>query len=227
MELLGVPPPNKPSAECVKNAGTLPLLRGTGSNAVEKQSKKCAEKAVTVLPKLPPGVNWLSETKVYSDKYLPNRIGRSGVVSGFGGDIDLLRTDKSELWDLKFVSKPVVGIKNVYVWQLGSYHLLSGVPVTGILFTSTDASWSGKLSIDWTLPHFKILASSIENYLRSLESPTFDNFAYPSGGEHCQWCPHKPWCPAKKLPSIMTVYNTEELPGAKEALEGLMGSFNL
>jgi hypothetical protein len=201
MYLLGVAPDKEPGDNIFESASQLSEIGGN-RDKLNKAVMKCAQKAVDVLPKLGTGLCWVSEHKTYDKNILPTRVGRKGDVCGFGGDIDLMASDRSELWDLKFVSKPVDKVKTTYAWQLGAYHVTSRVPVTGILFVTRDARWAGMLKMDWRQPHFAELAVSIRNFLQFVDHNNFEKYAYPIEGEHCAFCEHKQRCPTKRIPMI-------------------------
>jgi len=200
--LLGVAPEKEPSAEVKANAKT---LRGFASKSDEEFwacITKCAMAARDALPVPPAPLTWVSEHKAYDKSILPTRVGRKGEISGFGGDVDLLLSDRSELWDLKFVGEVPNMVKTVYLWQLGSYHIVSKVPKTGILFVTRNGDWTGKLQIDWSTKEYAAMADTIRNFLKFIDLANFEHYAYPLEGEHCKYCEHKSRCALKLLPKI-------------------------
>ena len=225
--MLGCAPAKQPTEEQYKLASTVPELKHKGLEALIIAAKACGNKAIKSLPNLPEGTTWISETKAYDKNILAKRVGRKGDVCGFGGDIDIMASDRSELWDFKFVGKPVDTVKTTYIWQLGSYHVTSGIPNTGILFVTRDAKWSGLLKINWTLPVFSQYAQTIRNFLELLSLPNVDNLVYPMEGSHCEWCAHKSRCPTKLLPNITTKHDMEVTASAANALECLLAPARL
>jgi len=202
--ILGTDPKDEPSDQTIASARTLPEFTGKSEEKFTNAVAACAKKAKDSLPGLPQGITWVAEAKTYDRSLLPTRIGRKGEVSGFGGNIDLLRSDRTELWDLKFVGRPPDKVRMAYVWQLGSYHILSKVPITGILFTTRDARWSGTLKIDWRTPLMASMARNIDGFIRACELVNFEKHAYPVAGDHCYFCEHKHRCPAQQLPALST-----------------------
>ena len=220
--LLGCPPSKSPTEEQYELARTVPELKHKSMEELIIAAKKCGEKAIKSLPTLPAGITWLSENKAYDKTILPARKGRHGDICGFGGDVDLLRSDRTELWDLKFIGRPVDVVKPLYMWQLGSYFIVSKVPTTGILFVTRDAKWSGQLKINWTSPPFDELADKINGFLFLVGQADFERLAYPMEGPHCEWCPHKGRCPTKHMPAITTKYESEVSEQAKQTLENFL-----
>jgi len=151
---------------------------------------------------------WLAEEHIYTTQFLAERVGRKGG-RGYGGSVDLLLSDRSILWDYKFVgprSFPIdqegAHLKNEYLWQLGSYHLVSKVPRTGIVWTTRDAKCSCYLVIDWTQEPMQRLAAHLQSFMGFLESPMFRKVAWPVRGEACDYCKHKLLCPLYQVDDI-------------------------
>jgi hypothetical protein len=224
---LGLGTSAKELAEAViANAANLPEFNKDVSY-MTKAASKCADKAIAALPKLPLGVRWLAEVSEYSKQYLPSRISRKGLP-GFGGDIDLLSSDRKQLWDFKFVSRPVEKIKVEYLWQLASYHILSGAPKTGMLFITRDAKFCGIALIDWSLEKHAPFINNVANFLHSVDDPKFSERSYPVEGEHCAFCEHKHVCPLKSVPEVKQRidFDIDTLPivdGGSQWLEKLAG----
>jgi len=146
---------------------------------------------------------WLGEIKAYNSQWLPTRVGRTGIVSGFGGSIDLMLDDKSVLIDLKFVAQLPISVSVEYLWQMGSYALLTEVPKTVLLFTERAAQRSARIEVNWTRPANRDMLGKIKTLLDFIDqSPDlFRSLAYPVEGDQCTWCPHKEVrCPLHQIP---------------------------
>ncbi len=198
---LGCPPEKEPAEDTIANAkrtGFVTKPEDLFHNAI----KACTDKAIETLPKLPNGVDWISEHKANDKTLLPQRISRDGKRNGFGGDVDLLASDRSQLWDLKFVGRPPEYLKVEYFWQLGAYHIASKIPVTGILFVTRDAKWAGTAKIDWTEAPWPEMANYMRGFIEWTGHANFERHAYPIEGPHCGFCDHKHRCPAKQIPPI-------------------------
>lgn len=169
---------------------------------VRRAAVKAADIIQLVSP-LPRDTHWVVEKSSYNPGIMPARLGRKGNISGFGGSIDVLRSDRGVLWDFKFVgndkvpspltsrsSKPDAGISNQYLWQMGSYHITEDVPQTGILWTSRDSETVSYLLIDWTQPKAKELAQSIRGFINFVTYKDFHKVAWPIRGPNCKYCAH-------------------------------------
>ncbi|MFA6132429.1 MAG: hypothetical protein WC869_00280 [Phycisphaerae bacterium] len=188
--------------------------------------EQCATVAAAVVrdaTPLPPGVQWKSEIKAYSKNWLRYRIGRKGDNCGFGGSIDLAASDRSVLWDLKFVGAKKVpqesdinpkfrpdagflttgnaGVKNVYVWQCGSYHILTQIPRTNIVWVGRDGKTKSYVGMDWSSERGQVFANSIKSFLTFVDTPGFRQLAWPIRATHCDDCSHKDRCPAWMISS--------------------------
>jgi len=177
----------------------------TRLNLFEERVKKVVTQANSVIRKLSPlepGEKWIAEHSAYSEELMPNRVGRKGGV-GFGGSVDLLHPRRTILWDYKFSSSLPDSIKPTYLWQLCSYHLATGVPKTGILWTEVSGKASAYLIIDWSQPKMAQLAKYIHGGLKLMQLPNFREYAYPIKGAACFFCPHKRRCPLQAVPGIV------------------------
>lgn len=203
---LGCAPEKEPNDETIANAKRVGYVTKPESVFMDAVMA-CANKAIATLPELPAGVTWVSEFKANDKTLLPDRVSRDGKHTGFGGDIDLLRSDRASLWDLKFVGRQPESVKVEYLWQLGSYHLASKVPITGILFVTRDAKWAGKLEIDWTKEPWPKMIQYMRGFIEWTGHANFEKHAYPIEGDHCGFCAHKHRCPAKQVPAIKN-FNT-------------------
>lgn len=219
MYLLGVAPPNKaPGDELVASARQLPEFKGRSEQVFFDAVTKASQKAVDALPPLTHPLVWIAESKHYDRTLLPTRVGRKGDISGFGGDVDLMRSDRDILWDLKFVGSPPDKMRVAYIWQMGSYHIVSKVPKTGILFVTRDGRSASKVVINWTLPHMVDFANRIRGFIESTGHTNFEKHVYPLAGEHCFFCDHKGKCATQMLPSISakTEYKIPEVTPADQ-----------
>ncbi len=212
--LLGCAPTKEPTQTQIDNARRCKEVKHCRTEAdFSDHVIKCAKKAMSILPQLKPGVKWVSEVKCYNNQFLKDRINRAGDKVGFGGDIDLLASDASELWDLKFKGEIEDEISTEYLWQLASYHLIKKVPVTGIALVTRDAKVSGIARIDWRDPGMPELLERIVGFTEFLDNSSFRKYAWPIRGPQCKFCRHKPpdyWnpdntskCPLFKVPSIL------------------------
>lgn len=178
----------------------------------------CATVANEVVRNATPGKTWEGELKAYDRNRLPKRVGRKGDVCGFGGSIDLVATDRSVLWDYKFVGAKKVpsegdinpkfrpdagilpvgnaGIKNTYVWQCGSYHILTNIPKTNVVWVGRDGKARSHISINWDHERGVTFARTIDRFLKFVDSPIYRETAWPVRGAHCDECSHKDRCPA-------------------------------
>lgn len=204
------------------SARTTPDVPGTPLN-FQARVEQCATTAISVVQAatpLKPGAKWLSEVKAYSKEWLPQRIGRKGDNCGFGGSIDLVASDQSVLWDFKFVGAKKVpvendinprfrpdtgfqnvgnaGIKNTYVWQCGSYHTLTKIPQTNIVWVGRDGKTKSYVGMNWATERGAMFTASIKAFLTLVDSPggLFRKMAWPVRAGHCDDCSHKDRCPA-------------------------------
>lgn len=241
-----VPKEDRPEQAVWDSAQTTPDVPNTTNNFLARV-ELCASVANEVVRNatpLPPGVTWKGEVKAYNREMLPKRVGRKGDVCGFGGSIDLAASDKSVLWDYKFVGAKKVpgetdinpkfrpdagmigagnaGIKNTYVWQCGSYHILTKIPKTNIAWVGRDGKARSFISINWDHARGASFATRIEGFLKFVDTPYFRDVAWPVRGETCDNCSHKDRCPAwsfeaAKNPGFAKAVRTFS------ALEALMG----
>lgn len=202
------------------SARQTPDVPSTPANFIARV-EQCATLANTVVKDatpLPAGVTWRAELKAYSKQYLPARIGRKGDNCGFGGSIDLAASDNSVLWDYKFVGAKKVpqesdisprfrpdtgfqnvgnaGVKNTYVWQCGSYHVLTGIPQTNIVWVGRDGKSKSFVGMNWASDRGKAFATTIRSFLTFVDTPLFRQVAWPVRDNHCDDCSHKDRCPA-------------------------------
>ena len=182
----------------------------------------CTDRAIKELPRLPNNGKWVCEIKRYEPSLLPERESRGGE-KGFGGYIDLLAADRSQLWDFKFVSRVPDTVKVQYLWQLASYHIIEKVPVCGILFVSRDGKQVGKFVIDFSQKIWAEFAEQVRKGIHAMGLASFRDRAFPTKGESCQWCEHKKRCAAYQAPAVTTNIDIN-LPGANlGALSSLLG----
>lgn len=201
---LGLKVDKEPTPEQVANAMRLPEFMGRPDTVFVEAVNKCAEKAISYLPPLPDGSFWIPEHKVYDKNMLPARKDRSGKEVVYGGSIDVLRSDRTLLADFKFTSKIPASVKGEYLWQMVSYHLVSGVPKTQLIFVTRDAKNACTVTLDFTLPLWKEFASQARISINRMGHADYERYAHPVEGSQCDWCDHKRRCPLKQLPDFIT-----------------------
>jgi hypothetical protein len=224
MERLGCAPQEQPTK--AQKASARELEPSANDDVYKKRLTRCvdlAEKAlITELGPLLGNERWVSEVPVHDKSLLPTRKSRDklnedgtitpGKVVGFGGSMDLKTSNNTIIVDLKFVSKPVTVLKIEYLWQLGSYAMLSGIMTTMILWIKTDGKDYWHLTIDWTEPRYAMLMEKIRKFVERTGHANFAAHAYPVEGPHCEYCHKNPSnhfgyidggnkCPLKHIPT--------------------------
>lgn len=200
---LGLNPKKQPDENTIMSARRLPEFVGQSENVFFDAVNACAVKAISALPTLPKDIYWIPEFEAADPSLLPGRLSRSsGKVKGFSGDVDLLRSDRQELIDLKFVSKLPTKCKSTYLWQMGSYHLITGVPKTTLVFITRDARYAATLELNWQYPKFAEFAQQMRRVVAKMGHADFEQYAFPVLGDNCEWCDHKNRCPLQGLPSV-------------------------
>jgi hypothetical protein len=207
----------------IANAVRCPLENGAKAKTAEEalthmgvRAQRAADLINHVSP-LPAGTHWLSEVKAHDATILPDRRGRDGVVRGFGGSIDLLRSDNDVLWDFKFTghdkipfvqAKPKYGSKQTvpidskfkmeYLYQLASYRIVRPTRLGGIAWIARDSPGAAYLLIDWTKPLSQKLEDRARRLLDFIGYKQFASLAWPVRGDHCEYCHHRTEgrCPA-------------------------------
>jgi len=189
--------------------------------------------AVAALPELPEGVRWVAEHHVNLPTLLPERIGKTGN-RGFSGSIDLMRSDRSELWDLKFPGEAVNKVEFLYVAQLASYHIITGIPRTGLFFIPVGGLNPSRFLIDWRIPAMKDLCDSLRGFISWTDDAAFRRHAWYAPGENCKYCYLNPkkWprpqtaeiCPIFALPDIIDLAPASSTP--KSAMPDLAPAAN-
>ena len=218
--LLGCAPDKAPTEEQLISARQCPGVPKTPSN-FDARVLKCSNLAIETLNQvspLPAGMHWISEHHTTIPTLLPWRLGRNtGEVEGYGGSIDIMRSDRGILWDFKFVGRLPEAIKTVYLWQLASYYLCSKVRKTGILWTTRDGNHPAHLLIDWeSSPELQEFAGRVHRFIEFTGHKKFRSIAWPVKGESCFFCKHKGVrCPLYKIPAIVDdsfkgLFSTEE-----------------
>lgn len=248
MDKLGCAPHEVPTTEQCASARELETSRNDSIYA--ERLERCTDLAVKaldietekILGKRPANVIWVSEVPVHDVTLLPTRTARSrknedgsitpGKVVGYGGSMDLMLSDRSIIVDLKFVSKPVTKLKIEYLWQLGSYAMLSGINKTMILYVSTQGKNYDFLTIDWSLPHFKLLLEKMRKFVERTGHANYAAHAYPNEGEHCEYCDSNPGsrnysasapvCPLKAVPSPQIGIDSASMQGDLSWLDDAM-----
>jgi hypothetical protein len=159
----------------------------------ERELDACSNTAVAETPKLT-GAHWVCEVKKNVPDLIPERRSRKGVA-GFGGSIDILASDRSQLWDYKFVSQVPDKIKVAYLWQLASYHILTGIPIAGILFVTRDGGTSVKCRLDFRLEAAAEFAKRVRAFITFTGHADFRSLAWPVKTDACEdWCNHRKRC---------------------------------
>jgi hypothetical protein len=217
--LTGAPPPDPLKPEQIAGAVTCPIhKRRLPKPAALEHIEACARRAseaIHAISPLPPGTHWISEIKAYDKTILEGRVGRDGTVSGFGGSIDLLRSDNDILWDYKFVGADKLpypptdntpsyslgdaGVAAEYIYQMASYRIVRKVNRTGILWINRDdARGAVSYLIDWNKPLSQELERRARGLLDFIGYKRFAQLAWPVRGKHCNYCDHKAFsrCPA-------------------------------
>jgi len=170
--------------------------------------------AVANVPTLPSGDRWVCELRKHDERILPDRVSRDGN-KGFGGVIDLMASSRSRLLDFKFVSKIPDRVKLSYLWQMASYHLVTGVPKCILLFTTRPRTLTSDPSIqepvhvasctlDFTEKRWAQFAFQASNAISAMGHASFRRNAYYGEGDQCQYCTHKATrCPLQAKPHIV------------------------
>lgn len=193
----------EPEEFIIRSAMTLPEFSGRAESVFYDAVNACADKAISELPPLIPGTYWIAEHKAFDKNLLPTRVGRnSKEITGFGGEIDLFRSDREMLVDFKFVGKMPTKVKTAYTWQLGSYSLVTKIPKTAIIFVSRDAKYSSKLMIDWRAPEFVEFNNQQRRVIEQMGHVNYAQYAHPVEGDQCDFCSHRTRCVLKKMPSM-------------------------
>lgn len=230
--MLGCAPAKAPTEAEINSARSCPGVPKTPANFNDRVTQ-CSSKAIEVLNRispLPAGTTWVSEHHTTIPTLLPWRLGRnSGKVEGFGGSIDLLRSDREILWDLKFVGRLPDDIKTAYLWQLATYHLSSKVPQTGILWTTRDSKNACHLLIDWRKSAaLQDYLARVYKFIEFTSLKKFTGLAWPVKGEACAFCKHKGVrCPLYDLPKIVDDSYTAVLSTERTELDDLLAAVEL
>lgn len=194
---LNPPPPDHPD-ELEDRARS--IYRSPGD--FERDLDASTTRATKAIPTLPGGLTWVCERRVHNPKILPERTSRQGD-KGFGGLIDILASDRSRMWDFKFVSRPPEKVKTVYLWQMASYHLCSGVPVCGLLFVTRDGRQVRHCRLDFRLKPAQEFAGFVSQFINSTGHADFKRNAYCMAGAHCEdFCEHRGRCYAYNIPPL-------------------------
>lgn len=202
---MGLNPRKEPEERLFASAMSLPEFQGQSDERLLEAIDRCADTAIAILNSrvpLPAGVFWIAEHEMADKTLLPTRIGRKGEVKGFSGDIDLLASNREHLIDFKFVSKMPTKCKVEYLWQMGSYHLISGVPKTTLVFVTRDSKYSATIEMDWTFPTMAKFAQQMRNKIAQMAHVEYERYAIPVEGDQCDFCAHKTICVMKKMPSV-------------------------
>lgn len=226
-------PPKKYTQEQWDSARSCPGVPKTHRGFVER-IRKCAEKAnetVNRVTPLPADCKWTPELRAYNPKLLPTRIGRKGDVCGYGGMVDLIMSNRSVLWDYKFTGQIPTAraeseVKTTYLWQCLSYHINTGVPKTGIVWTNRMGTASCYVMIDWAIPQLQNYISYLGNFFRLIQKPNFRDLAYPIRGDQCFFCRHRRAgrCPAWHIPDLVDTTVQSLFSSEPNALDDLLNA---
>jgi hypothetical protein len=188
---------------------------------VEKVAKFMASTLHQISP-LTPGTEWVAEYNKYDKNILPDRVSRSGK-KGFGGKIDLLRSDRAIMWDYKVTGRLPDKAKVVYIVQCLSYHVVTEVPITGILWVNREGTQAAYLKIDWTTELGQLYKKMFMGFLRFIQYENFRDLAWCVPGEACFFCDHKRRCPAKAIPRPTDITMSSRFSSApSEQMKGLL-----
>lgn len=197
------PPPIKDFDLVAASAAT---LYGNNEDRLAKAIEAAVKRAIAGVPKLATGVRWVCEVRKHDERILPERTSRSGE-RGYGGVIDLLASDKSILVDFKFVGKPPDKVKIAYLWQMASYHIVTGVPKCMLLFTTRDAKIQTTCTLDFSLPLWRAFAERVSCAINAMGHADFRRNAYFNEGDQCGFCQQKKRCPLQSKPSMVEAMN--------------------
>lgn len=214
------PPPIKDEALIEETA--LIVFKGNRTKfekAMDDATNRAADriKAIT----LKPGVRWLCEQTRHNANILPARVSRKGA-KGWGGNIDVLASDNSQLWDFKFVKELPKKVKIAYLWQMAGYHIIDKVPVCGLLWTSRDGSESISMKLDFRVPAAADFARQVEGFINSTGHENFRCRAYTMVTDACEdFCNHQARCYSYNLPSFEGFESNQLIPSSG-GLDALM-----
>lgn len=204
MYMMGLnPPPVKDFELIVSSAAS---LYGHKDEKLSAAVEAAAKRAIAAVPKLPTGVRWVCEVRKHDETLLPERVSRSGE-RGYGGVVDLFASDKSILVDFKFVGKPPDKVKLAYLWQMASYHLVTGVPKCMLLFTTRDSKIVCTCTLDFSLPLWANFAQRVRCAISAMGHADFRRNAFFNEGDQCGFCQQKTRCPLMAKPSIVENMN--------------------
>lgn len=195
----------RPESSTYASAMACPNVPHTQVN-FETRVQECAVAVLGVINTVTPlkaPVQWLAEVPANDPTILPTRKNRKGVVTGFGGSLDLLASDNSVLWDLKvtnakpeYFPQPGSILKMSYLWQLMSYAVVRKVPKTGLVYVGRDGESVSYTLINWETEKGQELIRRMKGFLRFVDYAHFADLAWPIPGDGCGFCKHKVRCPA-------------------------------
>jgi hypothetical protein len=190
--LRGVDPiPAKPSAEDYKLARRVrDAPTGAAFEAHVERIAREANRVIDVVSPLPPGVRWTAEKRVYDPTLLPERRNRHGEA-GYGGLVDLFSSDGLIAWDYKFTGYLPDEINSSYLWQMISYHVVSGARYAGIVFCDRNTGNCVYAFIDWHHPRLSKAVPYLSRFLRFASYKNFHELAWPVRGTQCKFCAHR------------------------------------
>jgi hypothetical protein len=129
------------------------------------------------MARIPKGYKWLCEQNIYDPTLLPERVGRKGQ-KGFGGSIDVLDVDRGFGIDFKFVSEPPRSVKLAYLWQMASYHIVSGCKKFMLLFVCRKDRYVTSCTLDFGVPKWAEFAKQVRGGISAMGHADFARTAY-------------------------------------------------
>jgi hypothetical protein len=184
-------------------ASAIGLMRGR--EAMSKALEAAVKAANDRLPVLPKGIGWVSEYKANDPTLLPARVGRDGKTRGYSGSIDLMAEDRSVVVDYKFTSMLPTCVNMEYLWQMASYHILTGAPKTLLVFTLRDGAGTATAQFDWMTELGQAFIAGARNFISFCGNEDFSLRAYFRDGDHCKYCKQKARCMLQQQPASFDV----------------------
>lgn len=198
MYKMGLNPPAVKDFELILSSAS--SLFGNREADVEKALDNAA---TTIIKHIPKGYSWVCEQKRYDSTLLPERRSREGA-KGFGGSIDILDKDNRLGIDFKFVGKPPSHVKLAYLWQMTSYHLVSGCKKFMLLFCTRDAKIVTSCTLDFGAPIWIEFAKQVRRGIAAMGHADFARNAYAckGDGDQCTYCTHHTRCALQNMPKF-------------------------
>jgi hypothetical protein len=191
------PPPQKDFELIVSSAAT---LYGSKEEGLNKALDLVSD---TMIKHIPKGYVWVCEQKRYDPTLLPERVSREGA-KGFGGSIDILDTDNRLGIDFKFVGKPPSHVKLAYLWQMTSYHLVTGCKKFMLLFVTRDAKFVTSCTLNFEAPIWAEFAKQVRQAISAMGHADYARNSYicKGDGDQCTYCKHHARCALQNMPRL-------------------------